>query len=107
MPCYQVQTVSVEFHVAHVDLLEQAVRSLGWSSVVSADRRRWTVGPYMQSIAIDLDAGKADVRIDQRIYLNQLKRAYSQQAVKLAAKLGGWQLKSLTATKGQLLRGVL
>jgi len=103
MPCYQVQTVSVAFHVAHVDLLRKAAESLGYTyGAAGATITLLSVGSI---IKVDLVNGTA-VAQDQRI-VDELKRAYSQQALKLAAKLGGWQMKNLTATKGQLLRGCL
>ncbi len=107
MPCYTVQTVSVAFKVAHVDLLELAIRALGWSSVESYDRNKLVVGPIGVSLVINLATGQAEVRADQQPRLNELKRAYSHEAIKLAAKLGGWQVKNLSSTSGQLVRGCL
>ena len=108
MPCYQVQSVSVVFKVAHRDLLEKALRVLGWNSVESAgDSARLTIGPYGSSIVLDLRNGAASFREDQQNLFNELKRAYSRQAINFAAKLGGWQIKNKSATKGQLVRGCL
>ena len=103
MPCYQVQTVSVEFKVAHVDMLYKAAENLGYSWTKNENQIILTSAGSV--IAVDLTRGTAEAR-DQRL-VNELKRAYSQQALKLAAKLGGWQNINLTSTKGQLLRGVL
>ena len=104
MPCYQVQKVSVEFKAAHADLLEKAIQSLGWQYDWNVARTFCRLG---NGIELDLRSGQATVNQGQQSKLNELKRAYSQQAVKLAAKLGGWQVKSITANKGQLLKGML
>ena len=103
MPCYQVQTVSVSFHAKNVALIQKAAESLGYK--FSHIGSSITLSSAGSIVKIDIQAGKA-VAQDQNL-VDALKRAYSQQAIKLAAKLGGWQVKNLTSTKGQLLRGVL
>ena len=105
MPCYEVKTVSVEFKVAHRDLLDKALDALGWT-------RDWNVAKtfcrLQNGIEIDLRIGKASMQASQQASLNMLKRAYSQQAVKLAAKLNGWQLSpAKNKLKGQLVKGAL
>ncbi len=103
MPCYTVSIVNGEFRVAHVDLLEKAAKGLGYAYGRVGDAI--TLSSVGSVIKVDLGIGKA-LANDQRL-VDELKRAYSQQALKLAAKLGVWQLKNLTRTKGQLLRGAL
>jgi len=104
MPCYQVNKVSVEFKIAHRDLLDKALDALGMA-------RDWNVAKTFcrltNGIELNLRTGKADIRSDQQVYLNAIKRAYSQQAVKLAAKLNGWQLKTTNNLQGQLVKGSL
>jgi hypothetical protein len=103
MPCYQVQTVSVAFKVAHVDLLEKAAKQLGYGYAKIGNSV--TLSSPGAALKVDLGAGRC-IAQDQQL-VNELKRAYSQQAIKLAAKLGGWQVKNLSSSKGQLVRGRL
>jgi len=107
MPCWEVRTTSVEFHAKHRKLLEQAVNALGWERVNSASntsadvlviRRPGDWDPF----TIDLANGRATINEWQQPALNQLKQQYSLQALKRAAKLKGWQVKSKTQLKGVL-----
>ncbi len=102
MPCYTVNEVSVAFQVGYVDLLQKAATSLGysWNRVGNVV----TLSSIGSVVKVDLAAGRA-LAVDQGL-VNELKRAYSQQAIKLAAKLGGWAMQSKTATRGLLLKGV-
>jgi hypothetical protein len=98
MPCYETRTLSVEFHARHRKILEAALDSLGW---------QWAGrGPeiYIEgdSIVLDLDFGRARVLDGQQPRLNTLKRAYSKQALRKAARLQGWQVKG--AEKGVIRR---
>jgi hypothetical protein len=108
MPCYQVQTVSVEFKIAHADLLVKATTALGWA-VVGTQATRMVICPKdsYSTMTIDLATGKAIIELADQSRLNELKRAYSQQAIKLAANLNGWAVQSKTMNKGLLLKGSL
>ena len=105
MPCYQVQSVSVEFKAANATLLDRAIEDLGWA-------RDWNVAKTFcrlsRGIELDLRNGKATIRPDQQHQLNELKRSYSRQAVLLAARQNVWQLKwDVTKSKGQFMKGAL
>lgn len=103
MPCYTVSEVNVTFKVAHVDLLAKAAKQLGYGYARIGNAI--TLSSPGAVVKVDLLRGIA-VAQDQQL-VNELKRAYSQQAIKLAAKLGGWQVKNLSSTSGQLVRGCL
>ena len=111
MPCYEVNTVSVEFKIAHRNLLEAAVKVLGWSIRSNTTTSVLVEDQSFNSLLIDLVGGKVSIRDGQQGVLNQLKRAYSLEAVKLAAKVGGWKVSGLKVnldnTKLQLERGYL
>lgn len=106
MPCYEVNKVSVAFKAAHADLLEKAIQSLGWTHAkdFNATDTTYVLG---NGIRLNLTTGQATVNQGQQPMLNELKRAYSHQAIKMAADLRGWKVNNLTANKGQLLKGVL
>ncbi len=104
MPCYTVRTMSVEFRAAHADVLEEALRSLGWTFtrlargyLVDCDRSAW-------SMRLNLDVGTAELRPDQQPRLNELKRAYAAAALGRVAAANRWKI---TSQPGQPLRGVL
>ncbi len=103
MPCYTVNEVSVTFKVAHVDLLRKAAESLGYD--YSKIGNTVTLSSLGAVVKVDLVKGVALAQ--SQTLVNALKRAYSLQAVKLAARLGGWQLKAASDSKGQLVRGCL
>jgi hypothetical protein len=104
MPCYQVNKVSVSFTAAHADLLEKAMQSLGWQYDWNVAKTFYRLN---NGIELNLTTGQASVNQGQQPLLNELKRAYSHQAIKMAADLRGWKVNNLTANKGQLLKGVL
>jgi len=106
MPCWQVQTVSVEFHAKHGELLEKAIKALGWSSTKLERGYLVDCGGW-SSIEINLVTGKANIDSNQQNKLNLLKQEYSKQAINMVAKLSGWQNRKLTGLKGQLLRSYL
>ncbi len=106
MPCWQVQTVSVEFHAKHRELLEKAIKALGWSSSKTENGYSVDCGGW-SAMKINLITGKAIIDSNQQNKLNLLKQEYSRQAINMVAKLSGWQNSKLTSLKGQLLRSYL
>jgi hypothetical protein len=101
MPCYSVQTMSVEFVASNRDLLKKALQTLGWRFDEDGDRIELPV----QSITLDLLNRKAEVPAYAQGFLNQLKRTYSLMAVTLAAQSKGWQMRQGSdATGGTIYR---
>jgi len=98
MPCYEVRTMSVEFHAKHKGLLQGALRALGLHYTLMND-----VVDVVGLGKIDLRKGMAEINQFGQSQLNQLKQQYSREALKRAAKLQGWQFKQ---QQGQL-KGVL
>ncbi len=118
MPCYEVQTMSVEFVAKHRDLLEKALKALNFNYTIKGDTL-----VIDHEITIDLKAEKAVItytntgmsangvkdktRLQEK--LNSLKRGYSMEAIKKAAYMNGWSLgratsKSLGVVTGQLTK---
>jgi hypothetical protein len=95
--------MSVAFQAAHQDLLEKALKTLGWQYsatkgyVVIADRQ------YGQ-FQINLLTGQATIRSEQQTKLNELKQAYSGEAIKSLSvnPKNRWQIKSKSPLKGTL-----
>ncbi len=101
MPCYQIRTMSVEFHARHRKLLFAALDSIGWRYEVNGQ----TIDLYDADIVLHLDEGRAELFGGTRSQglLNNLKQAYSRQAIRKAAKMQGWQVKA-NGQKGVIRR---
>lgn len=83
IPCYQVNTISIEFRPENRALLEKAVATLGWT--IQGNIITTKTG------TITLEGGKATGRPDE---VNLLRVTYSKLAVEQAqqwAKSKGWQ----------------
>lgn len=90
MPCYEVRTLSVEFKADNRQLLDTAIKTTGmmiWQH--DADVINLEYG----SIILDLTTGTAKVQDGYQDKLNELKRAYSKECVKAAAKKAAWNVK--------------
>ena len=94
MPCYTVQTLSVEFTAKHADMLAKAAKSLGMR--VNSYSNYIIIDNY---ITIDLREGAASYRERDRSraseQLNLLKRQYSIEAISTAATRTGWNKQQL------------
>jgi len=104
MPCWTVQTMSVEFQAKHKDLLEKAILKLGWQLKYIDNGKSIVVGEPSTSFTIDLANKKATILSSQQSQLNRLKQAYSQQAVQKVAQLNKWQMR---ASANNPMKGVL
>lgn len=100
MPCYEVRTISVEFKAENEDLLDRAIQATGMNTrLISNGRYLLDDG----AIRLDLAAGTAEVREGQQGRLNELKQAYSREAVKAATKKCQWGCK-LQGNKAQITK---
>ena len=103
MPCWEVNTISVEFHVANKDVLIDALESMGVQYSVSGNRISLNYG----DITLNLTTGTAELKNrTQQTKLNLLKQAYSETALKKVAKLNGWAIQG-NGKQGILLKGMI
>lgn len=86
MPCYTVRLMSVVFKAKHKSILKEAAKELGW--IYSEAGRYVNIG----TIQIDMEKQEATINQYQQDSLNQLKRKYSDVALKTIAKKQGWKL---------------
>ena len=111
MPCWQVQTMSVEFKSSHVDLLEAALKAEGLRYEINKERTLVTIdkGNDWSQIKLDLVKGTAQLRTQVQPVLNSLKRAYSMEAVKQLAVKNRWKLNvdAKAKNKGTFSRQIL
>ena len=105
MPCYEVQTYSIEFKASNRALLDAAMKSLSWVPDSSGTEFVTLLGG---GIVLNLKTGMATVQDGCREHLNTLKRAYSRQAIGAAARTNKWQLGTAEGVKnkGLLMRRV-
>lgn len=87
MPCYTMQTMSVEFKAESRELLIKALKSLGWGFNEAAHSLYLDNG-----IVLNLHTGRATIASYQQSKLNELKRAYSYQALQRVAQKGRWTI---------------
>lgn len=86
MPCYEVNLITMEFKAAKEGLLKAAAESLGYTfekygNLIRVENR---TGSYSVSIRDGLATSSNQENI------NALKRAYSVETIKQAAKAKGW-----------------
>lgn len=102
MPCYQVNTISVEFFMANTDFLLTALKELGYEVQVREERVLAGSGPVV--IEFNMNTGVAEVESKYQDKLNAVKRQYSKVVIAEVAKKKRWVLKEMEANKLQLRR---
>jgi hypothetical protein len=84
MPCWEVTLVSVELNASNPDLLEQALKALGYQY----DRygQEFSVG------GLEIGNGQVKYRDNARNIdkINAIKRQYAIESIKKSAKANGW-----------------
>jgi hypothetical protein len=89
MPCYQVNTVSVDFQAGNLELLQKAAAVLGLEVRAVADRRE--VVDRGGNVVAALGGGKATCSQANVPLVNKLRVQYSREIVGHAALKLGWQ----------------
>jgi len=91
MPCYEVNLMNVQFKVENVELLLSSLKNSG-QSVYRVGEDLVYIGSYTK---INLREGTI-TGTDMK-FINSIKRGYSKEVVKVAAKRNKWILQ----TKGE------
>lgn len=104
MPCYQVNTVSLDFQAGDLGLLRQAAAKLGLEVLESGGQREIVArsGVLVATLVKD----KAACREVDVPLVNKLRVEYSKQIVNQACLKLGWQKVVKTENKLQLRKGV-
>jgi hypothetical protein len=105
MPCYQVNTVSLDFQAGDLALLQKAARALGLSILDLASEGRQVRNRRGEPIATLRD-DKAICRPEYVATLNKLRVQYSREIVGQACLKLGWQKVVKTENKLLLRKGV-
>lgn len=103
MPCYQVNTVSLDFQVGDLGLLQKAAGALGLEVRVIGDRREVI---QRGRLVATLTKDKATCRETDVATVNKLRVQYSKEIVAHAALKLGWQKIVKTDNKLLLRKGV-
>lgn len=91
MPCWEVNTMSVEFSVKSITYLKLALEELGHNFVVQGDKIM--MGSGSSRITIDLVEANATLGSRYQSTLNEIKRKYSEVVIKGVAKKKRWIIK--------------
>lgn len=86
MPCFTVNTITVEFKAENRGLLDSALKKLGLD-VFGDEGGLDIIGT---SIRLNLQSGTAQFSENERGMVNRIKRAYSQEVISLACRQRGW-----------------
>ena len=95
MPCWEVNTVTVEFKASNRRMLEDAINSLGWKAEFSGSQ----VTLITPNGPIRLDLSDQQHTIDQSDLDNiwKLKREYSKKTIYAAARKYGWSVQKASS----------
>jgi len=83
MPCWEINTMSVDINATNRDLLETAIKSLGLA-YERAGNDFYVAGFSITGNQAVIQAGR------QQDTLNAIKRQYSKETIKKVAKAKGW-----------------
>ncbi len=91
IPCFTVNRISVEFKAEHFDMLDDAVRDLGFIP----ERGTNSVSFFANYGQVTVREGKITIDPRDKHLIDKLKQSYSKQAIKKAASRYGWALKEV------------
>lgn len=86
MPCWTRQSMSVDMKAADLDLLQAAVDALGFQSARTSGYLVLD-GRFGRIV---IGGGRAELDERDMQTLDQIKRGYSQQVLRAAARRSGW-----------------
>ena len=104
MPCYSVNTVSLDFQAGDLGLLKKAATALGLEVRAVGERRE--VLDRSGALVATLEQGKATCSQANVATVNKLRVQYSREIVGHAALKLGWQKVVKTENKLLLRKGV-
>ena len=95
MPCFEVRMLNLHMEKVDLELFKKALKSLGldmnqYGSIIKIKNGR-SVGSFSR--------GNLSVRGDSGVTPEQIKKAYSQEAVKQAGSRFGWRVQEKSPSK--------
>ena len=104
MPCYSVNTVSLDFQAGDLTLLQKAAATLGLTVRALGDHRE--IVDRSGNLIATLTQGKATCSQADVAIVNKLRVQYSREIVGHAALKLGWQKVAKTENKLILRKGI-
>jgi hypothetical protein len=101
MPCDSIQLNQVEIGKLNRPLLLAALKSLGAHSVREQGA---ALSFYLGGERCTINEGRLTVRAGSESLADRIKVGYSRQAVALAARRSGWQVKEVRANVFQVIK---
>ena len=89
MPCWEVNLISVEFKAKHLDVLEKALQEININYQINKN----IINIGNGRVNINLTNQLAEFDKKQQSLVNEIKRAYTRQAVIKASNKKKWILK--------------
>lgn len=103
MPCYQMNTLSLEFNAANLDYLQLALRELNILYEIVGEAEGIRIKQcYSDDIYIDLKNQRVECTRNQLGQINELKVEYSRQVIAEVAKRKRWVVQAHQKTKNKL-----
>ena len=99
MPCYEINTMSVEFKAKHKAILLLALKKLGYQTRENNQEQIIT-----NIFSFNLKTQKVSYPRGYENQINQIKRAYSQIVLEQVAKKRRWILKNKAENEFQLIK---
>lgn len=108
MPCYEIRTVNVAFHIENTDLLKKALIAQGFKIYESSSQINF-YDKAGRSVTINFSNSQISSKdyYDEKSLAdlsNQIKRAYSLEVINKVASAGKWFSKKVSENKYQLVR---
>jgi len=105
MPCWTVNTVSVEFKAKYKDLLIKAIESIGIKAAYASGWYEERGKFCIKNLAIDLENGTASIpNMQANDLLNKVRQAYTKVCIAEVSKKKKFAVKMLSNGKIRLRR---
>lgn len=103
MPCWEVNVYTLEFKAENIDLLKEALESLGYNYEIWESRGEMLCS-LRGGIELNLTRGQATVSDYNRSKLTRIRQEYSWKAIEKATKKKKWFLKKKAQNKAIIRR---
>lgn len=91
MPCYEVRTINLDLKIMNHDVLNQAIKTLGWQIIQKSAPNQALRFYYDRGEATYHD-GRISVEEGHEYVASKIKQAYAREAVWAASKKFGWSV---------------
>lgn len=95
MPCYEINTVSLEFKAKNIDVIVEVLNEMDLRPLVSSNKKSIStrIGTF------NLESGSVEVQSWNAGKVNQFRVKYSEKILKIAATKNKWVVKRTAERK--------